>query len=141
MTTMFCKIKLTAWYVESWMFECGFRVKWFWCILEIVCVCSKYLDSSNMTFLVIYFEHTRGYMYHRGTLTLSHIKKFSDASTADVFWKHCDKSRNCIKLAISPFAIMFSTFYSKYIFNYCDLPYLFLDIFKAICCSFEVCGK
>ena len=74
-------------------------------------------------------------------LSLSHIQEFSDASAADNFWKHCDKSRNCPKQAISSFATICSTLYSNYTYIYRAFPCFCQEIFNVICCIFCVCGK
>ena len=51
------------------------------------------------------------------------------------------KRSNNSKQAISPFATRFSTFFSKYTYNYRDFPYFLVAIFKVVCCRFAVCGK
>ena len=74
-------------------------------------------------------------------LTFSYIQRLFEASAADGFWKHCDKRRNCSKQAISPFATMFSTFFSNYTFIYWYCPSFCLDIFRVVGCRFVVCRK
>ena len=64
-----------------------------------------------------------------------------DVSAADIFWKHCDKRRNCSKQAISPFATIFSISLSNNTYNCKMFPYFWVDIFNVICCRFAVCGK
>ena len=71
-----------------------------------------------------------------GTVTICffnpfpYIQTYSDASTADNLWKHCEKRRNCSHWATSRFAIMFSTPFKTHSF-----------IFQAVCCKFVVCEK
>ena len=56
------------------------------------------------------------------------------------FWKHGDKRRNCSKQAISPFATMFSYFFSKYTLTYRDFLYFCSHVSKVVCCVFVACG-
>ena len=59
-------------------------------------------------------------------LTVLLLQTRFDASAADVFWKHCDKRRNCSRRAISPFATKFSTICSNYSYINRDF-FLFLS--------------
>ena len=50
----------------------------------------------------------------KGRLTHYHTTPHFDALKIYSFGKHCEKRRNCLKQAISPFFTMFSTLYDTY---------------------------
>ena len=73
--------------------------------------------------------------------TLNSFPPHFEASAADIFWKHWDKRRNCLKRAIYPIATMFSTYFSSYTCILRAFPCVCLYTFKVICYRFAVFGK
>ena len=58
--------------------------------------------------------HVFGPDWNMAALTHYHTMLHFDAIKINSCGKHCEKRRNCLKQAISPFPTMFSTLYGTY---------------------------